>query len=86
MVAYPLGEFEETPRHRLRRLDFLLEELEDLNLRDMSNLPVRVGSALQRFGVEDPYRRSIPELIDRVFDLQEPVLAMLRPGPIQRRF
>jgi hypothetical protein len=59
-------------------LDRLLEDLEDLNLKDMTYLPTRVGSDLQGFGVTDPYRWSIAELIDQVFDLQAPVLEYLR--------
>ena len=85
MVTYPSGEAADAPRYRLRRLDFLLEELEDLNLRDMTQLPIRVGSALQKVGVSDPYGWSIPDLLDRIFELQEPVLAILRQRTIPRR-
>jgi hypothetical protein len=85
MVADPLEDVTESPRYRLRRLDFLLEELEDLIFRDMTHLPVRVGSALQRVGVSDPYRWSIPDLLDRIFELQEPILAILRQRSISRR-
>jgi hypothetical protein len=85
MVADPLEDVTESPRYRLTRLDFLLEELEDLIFRDMTQLPVRVGSALQRVGVSDPYRWSIPDLLDRIFELQEPILAILRQRSISRR-
>ncbi len=85
MVADPLEDATESPRYRLRRLDFLLEELEDLIFRDMTQLPVRVGSALQRVGVSDPYRWSITDLLDRIFELQEPILAVLRQRSIARR-
>jgi hypothetical protein len=73
-LAYPT----EAPRALLRKLDRLLSDLEDLNLNEMTHLPIRVGSDLQGLGVSDPYRRSIPDLIDRVFELQEPVLQALR--------
>jgi hypothetical protein len=65
-------------RERLRELDAMLDELESLNLRGMSYLPVRVGAALIRLGITDPYAWSIPELIDRIFDLEEPLLATMR--------
>jgi hypothetical protein len=85
MVADPLEDVTESPRYRLTRLDFLLEELEELIFRDMTQLPVRVGSALQRVGVSDPYLWSIPDLLDRIFELQEPILALLRQRSISRR-
>ena len=85
MVAYPLEDAPEPPRHRLRRLDFLLDELEDMNVRQVTHLPVRVGRALQKVGVNDPYLWTISDLIDRIFELQEPVLKMLRPGPTMWR-
>jgi hypothetical protein len=65
-------------RERLRRLDSVLDDLEDLNLSDLSEIPVRIGDALIDLGVDDPYLHSITELIDRVFELQEPVLAAVR--------
>ena len=70
---------------QIARITALLEELEDLIFRDMTQLPVRVGSALQRVGVSDPYRWSIPDLLDRIFELQEPILALLRQRSISRR-
>jgi hypothetical protein len=75
-----------SPGDRLRQLDAVLDDLEDLNLRDLANLPVRVGSALMDLGIDDPYIHSITELIDRVFELQEPVLAAVRSQAAFRRF
>jgi hypothetical protein len=66
------------PRRQLRRLDGLLDALEELNLNDMTCVPTRVGGDLQHYGVADPYRLSIPELIDKVFELQQPLLERLR--------
>lgn len=63
----------------------MLEALEDLNLRDMTSLPTRIGGELQRAGVADPYRWSITELIDVVFDLQEPLLERLRESSTRMR-
>jgi hypothetical protein len=77
VVAYTLVH-SDPPRIRLRKLDRLLDDLEDLNLNEMTHLPNRVGSALRYFGVAEPQRRSISELIDEVFELQEPLLETLR--------
>jgi hypothetical protein len=67
-----------TPRRQLRKLDGLLDALEELNMNDMTCVPTRVGGDLQHYGVVDPYRCSIPELIDKVFELQQPLLERLR--------
>jgi hypothetical protein len=74
----PLDSIDDTARFRLRRLDALLDALEELNLSDRSFVPVRLGTALEDFGVPDPYSRSVTELIDRVFELQEPLLSCIR--------
>ena len=74
------------PRRQLRVLDRLLDELEDLNLNGMTCVPTRVGGDLQRHGVDDPYRWSITELIDKVFDLQQPLLERLRAHSHIARF
>ena len=55
----------------------MLDELETLNLRGLSYLPVRLGAGLVDLGVTDPYAWTIPELIDRIFDLEEPVLTVI---------
>ena len=74
-----------TPRDRLRQLDAILDDLEDLHLRELSNLPARTASALSDLGVADPHVHSVTELIDRVFELQEPVLAAVRShSPLRR--
>ena len=77
------------PRAQLEILDGMLDELEELNLQEMTSVPSRVGGHLERLGVTDPYAFSIAELIDRVFELQEPVLQRLRahssrPAPGRR--
>jgi hypothetical protein len=66
-------------------LDHLLDDLEDLNMKDMTYLPTRIGSGLVRFGVPDPYRWSIAELIEQVFALQEPLMVKLRAGLTSRK-
>ena len=67
-----------SPRLRLRQLDGVLDDLEDLNLRDIAAIPTRLGRALMDLGVANPYAQTITELIERVFDLQEPVLVAVR--------
>lgn len=85
MATEHIVEINSSPRDRLLQLDGLLDDLEDLNLRDLVDLPVRIGSALMDLGVDDPYLLTVTELIDRVFDLQEPVLAAVRSGSALRR-
>lgn len=71
-------ESQEMSRIHLTLLDFILDELEDLNVKGRTRISVRVCSDLKRMGVDQPNRWSITELIDRVFELQEPVLRRLR--------
>ena len=68
----------------LNRLDAMLDELEDLNLRGRPQVPAPLGNILQSLGVNQPSARSVSELIELVFDLQEPVLHMLRHGRHRR--
>jgi hypothetical protein len=65
-------------RLRLRRLDYLLDQLEELNLRDEEQVSPPVAYALETEGVKDPYVFSVTDLINRVFDIQEPLLALIR--------
>jgi hypothetical protein len=65
-------------RLRLRRLDHLLDQLEELNLRDEVQVSPPVAYALETEGVDDPYVFSVTDLINRVFDIQEPLLALIR--------
>src|SRR6266702_4341658 len=61
-------------RSSLRRLDDILDELEQLNLHDRTELPQPVAESLVLLGVEDPYGSSIPQLIERVWAMQQPYL------------
>jgi hypothetical protein len=65
------------PRVRLQRLDSLLGQLEELNLRDEVHVSPLVARALEDEGVRNPDAASIPDLIDRIFDIQEPLLRSL---------
>ena len=78
MAIQHIVEIHRSARDRLRQLDSILDDLEDLNLGDLTEIPVRIANALIDLGVDEPYLHSITELIDRVFELQEPVLAAVR--------
>ena len=54
-------------RGGLRRLDDILESLEQLNLHDKTELPDHVAEALVMLGIEQPHAISIPQLIERVW-------------------
>ena len=73
--------FSDCFRDRLSRLDAVLGELEALNLKGMTHLPVRLGNQLIEFGVDDPYDKTVTDLIDRVFELEEPLLSMVKSRP-----
>ena len=85
-VGGPAADLNDYVRDLLSRLDAVLDELEGLNLRGMTHLPVRLGNQLIEFGIDDPYDKTVTDLIDRVFELEEPLLSMvrLRPRPARR--
>jgi hypothetical protein len=61
-------------RSSLRRLDDILETLEQLNLHDRTELPDAVAEALVLLGIETPHDVPIPQLIERVWAMQQPYL------------
>ena len=61
-------------RTSLRRLDDILETLEQLNLHDRTELPDAVAEALILLGIESPHDIPIPQLIERVWAMQQPYL------------
>ena len=61
-------------RGSLRRLDDILESLEQLNLHDKTELPDHVAEALVMLGIEQPHAIPIPQLIERVWAMQQPYL------------
>ena len=61
-------------RGSLRRLDDILESLEQLNLHDKTELPDHVAEALVMLGIEQPHSIPIPQLIERVWAMQQPYL------------
>lgn len=58
----------------MRRLDDILETLEQLNLHDKTDLPDPVAEALVMLGIEGPHAIPIPQLIERVWAMQQPYL------------
>ena len=61
-------------RQGLRRLDDILESLEQLNLHDKTELPDHVTESLVMLGIEQPHAIPIPQLIERVWAMQQPYL------------
>lgn len=61
-------------RNRLRRLDDVLEALEQLNLHDQTELPEVLRIRLLEIGVETPDRFTVTQLIEKVWAIQQPYL------------
>ena len=61
-------------RQSLRRLDDLLETLEQLNLHDRTELNDEIAEHLVLLGIDNPYDVPIPQLIERVWAMQQPYL------------
>ena len=61
-------------RQRLRRLDDILETLEQLNLHDRTELPDHAAERLVMLGVSQPHSIPIPQLIELVWAMQQPYL------------
>jgi hypothetical protein len=58
----------------LRRLDDILETLEQLNLHDKTELSDPVAEALVLLGIEAPHSIPVPQLIEKVWAMQQPYL------------
>ena len=61
-----LNRSDQNRRGGLRRLDDILETLEQLNLHDKTELPDPVAEALVLLGIEKPHSVPVPQLIERV--------------------
>jgi hypothetical protein len=61
-------------RLRLRRLDDVLEALEQLNLHDQTELPEALHIRLLEIGIETPEKFTITQLIEKVWAIQQPFL------------
>jgi hypothetical protein len=74
---------EESDRRRqLRRLDDILEALEQMNLCDKTILTQPLADELRGRGIESPHRYTVTELIEKVWELQQPYLIVV---PVERR-
>ncbi|HEY6875659.1 MAG TPA: hypothetical protein VI384_04800 [Candidatus Dormibacteraeota bacterium] len=61
-------------RSSLRRLDDILETLEQMNLHDRTELNDQLAERLILLGIDRPHSIPIPQLIERVWALQQPHL------------
>ena len=77
VVACDLWTLDALARRRLRRIDALLDQLETLNHFESRRLPERLVAQLEHLGIDDPSASSVSGLIDRVFELEEPLLALI---------
>ena len=85
VVACDLWTLDDLARRRLRRIDTLLEQLENLNLFDCGHLPERLVVQLEHLGIDDPYASTITGLIERVFELEQPLLELIHGRPFGPR-
>ncbi len=69
-----LNRSDQNRRSGLRRLDDILETLEQLNLHDKTELPDHVAEALVMLGIDGPHNIPVPQLIERVWAMQQPYL------------
>ena len=61
-------------RSSLRRLDDILETLEQMNLHDRTELNDTIAERLIMLGIERPHNIPIPQLIEKVWAMQQPYL------------
>ena len=61
-------------RSSLRRLDDILETLEQMNLHDRTEIDDLLAERLILLGIERPHSIPIPQLIERVWAMQQPYL------------
>lgn len=61
-------------RNQLRRLDDVLEALEQLNLHDVRELPDFVAERVVELGIERPHQYTVTQLIEKVWAIQQPYL------------
>jgi hypothetical protein len=61
-------------RSTLRRLDDILETLEQMNLHDRTELNDQLAERLVMLGIEHPHKIPVPQLIERVWARQQPYL------------
>ncbi|MGH7775823.1 MAG: hypothetical protein ACREPI_01410 [Candidatus Dormibacterales bacterium] len=76
---------QEERRRALRRLDDILEALEQLNLRDEVRLPALLRDRLVELGIDNPAQIPVPVLIEKVWERQQPYLIVLTEDRRRRR-
>jgi hypothetical protein len=64
-------------RQSLRRLDDILETLEQLNLHERTELSDHAAERLVMLGIREPHSIPIPQLIERVWAMQQPYLTTI---------
>ena len=69
-----LDRTDQNRRQGLRRLDDVLETLEQLNLHDKTELPDHIAEALVMLGIDGPHSIPVPQLIEKVWAMQQPYL------------
>jgi hypothetical protein len=69
-----LDRSDQNRRQGLRRLDDVLETLEQLNLHDKTELPDHIAEALVMLGIDGPHSIPVPQLIEKVWAMQQPYL------------
>ena len=69
----------EDPERRqvLRRLDDILETLEQLNLHEKTELTDYAAERLVMLGIKNPHDIPIPQLIEKVWAMQQPFLTTI---------
>jgi len=66
----------------LRRLDDLLQALESLNLLDRTEVPEAILERLRDIEIAHPEKHSVPQLIEKVWEVQAQYLVAV---PVERR-
>ncbi len=61
-------------RSTLRRLDDILETLEQMNLHDRTELNDQLAERLVMLGIDRPHTVPVPQLIEKVWAMQQPYL------------
>jgi hypothetical protein len=72
-------------RNQLRRLDDILEALEQLNLHEERTVPLPLLARLHEVGIRAPEALTIPQLIESIWALQQPYLIQLLVDRRRRR-
>src|ERR1700680_549457 len=72
-------------RQSLRRLDDVLETLEQLNLHDRTELTDYAAERLVLLGIRAPHSTPIPQLIELVWAMQLPYLVTIKLERRRRR-